>query len=81
MAVDFEKINIIVNTDKLVNENDIDVKCDCDPTKSLAINVTTDITFKQIFLEVVKFIEDNNGPNGRYLEYPKWYLNNKNPNV
>ena len=78
MNNDVQNASIIVNTGKLVNENDIDVKCDCDPTKTLAINVTTDLTFKQIFLEVAKFIENNNSGDKRYIEYSKLYLNKNN---
>ena len=37
------------------------------------------MTYSQIFLEVAKFIHDNNNTNKPYLEYPKLYLNSNKP--
>ena len=68
-----------------MNEEDIDAKFDFDPTDSMQFSFTTDISYKQIFLEVTRFIKNNstngnnNNINGRYLEYPKFYLNSKTP--
>ena len=46
----------------------------------MALNFASNITYKQILLEVTQFIhENNNDGNGRYLEYPKFYLNSNKP--
>ena len=67
-----------------MNENDIDVKLDFDPTDPtdarISLNFITDITYKQIYLEIARFIHDNNNDNsGRYLEYPKLCLMSNKP--
>ena len=79
-AVNLKKVQIIWNTgDCLVNENDI--KCDFDPPtlttsiKDNSKNKTPSITYKQIYVETMKFIEVNK----QYLQYPMLYLNSKKP--
>ena len=71
-------MTIIANTGNLVNENDVEVKFDGDPTETLVLNCASDITYKQIFLEIVQFVHNNNA-NKPFLEYPRLYLNAKNP--
>ena len=67
-------MELVVNNGTLVNENDIDIKSDFDPTKAFSLQYATNITYKQIFLEVTQFINTNNGTDKKYLEYPKLYL-------
>ena len=68
-------MKIVVNSGKLVNERDIDdVKFDYDPTANLECGLH-ELTYKQLFLETIKFINDNNTINKPYLKYPKIYLN------
>ena len=70
-----------------MNEEDSDVKFDVDPTDTMTLKFTTDITYKQIFLEVKQFINNNNNNknnnsnkiNGRYLQFPQFYLDSKKP--
>ena len=63
-----------------MNENDIEMKWNYDPTDTLKLQYMTDITYKQIFLEVTQFINDNNKKNNkRYMEYPKLHLNSNKP--
>ena len=79
-AVDLKKVNLIVNNGNLANTRNIDMKFDFDPTEAMVLNFTTDITYKQIFVEMMQFIDNNNNhTTGRYLEYPKLYLNNNKP--
>ena len=50
------------------------MKCDHDPTETIALNIAIDVTYKQIFYEIVQFIANNN-TSKRYLKYPEMYLN------
>ena len=43
------------------------------------LNLTTDITYKLIHHQVVKFIHENNNKRHWYLECPKFYLNGNKP--
>ena len=61
----------------MVNENDVDVKLDRDPTESLLLNLSCDLPYKQIFFETMKFINDNNTDKKPHLQYPRLYLNRK----
>ena len=73
-------MKLIVNNGNLVNENDLDLKFDFDPTQKITLKFTNDISYKQIFLQVTQFVRNNNNDiNGRYLEYPKFYLNDNKP--
>ena len=76
--MDLKNIKIIANSGSLVNGKEIDVKCDCDPTTVLVTNVATDVTFRHIFCETVKFIKHNN-TRKPYLSYPQMYLNSNKP--
>ena len=85
--MDLSKVKLIVNSGSLLKEEDSDTKFDIDPTESLILNFTTDITYKQIFLEVTGFINNNTNTNyvnnneaRKYLEYPKLYINSNRPN-
>ena len=69
----------MANSGKLVNENDCEFKCDYDPTGTMLLNFASEITYKQIFFETRKFINENNRKNKTYLEYPKLYIKSKNP--
>ena len=63
----------------MVNENDIDVKIDYDPIKTLGtMNFGIGITYTQIFCETAHFLSISNGTKP-YLEYPKMYLNGNKP--
>ena len=83
-------MNLIVNNGNLVNEDGLDTKLDFDPTETMQINFTTNISYKQIFLEVTRFtninnnnnnynVSNNNKTHGRHLEYPKFYFDSKKP--
>ena len=83
-AVDLKTVNIVSNNGNLVCENDIDVKCEYDPTDTFGLNFATEISYKQIFFQIAQFINHNNdnknnNKGARYLEYPKLYLKNNNP--
>ena len=71
-------MKIVANSGNLVNENEIDVRCDFDPTTAFALNCITDVTYKQIFYETTQFITDNTATRP-YLWYPKMYLNSNPP--
>ena len=76
-AVRLEDIKIMVHKGKLVNESNSDVKVDYDPTQH--INDKCSITtYKQVFYETTRFINDNNSADRAYLQYPKLYFQRKN---
>ena len=69
-----------MNHENLVNEKDIDVKWECDPTEAVSLKFAPNTTWKQVFLEVTQFIDNNNNnTDEKYLEYPKLYLNSNKP--
>ena len=60
------------------------MKCDVDPTKTLGLEFTSDVQYKQIFCEVAQFVQRNNnnntqGQSVQYLQYPKLYLSSTKP--
>ena len=75
-AIKLKDIKIVANSGELVNENNSDIKVDYDPTETLLMNSSCDVTYKQIFYETVQFINNNNNnsQNRPYLQYPKLYL-------
>ena len=78
----------MANNGDLVNENDLSLKCHFDPTETSRFQSISNIRYKDIFYEIVSFIDKNNGRNGNgknnsnkksYLEYPKWCLDGNKP--
>ena len=73
-AIKLKDIKIVSNNGELMNENNSDIKIDYDPTQTLLMNSSCDVTYKQIFYQTVKFINNNNSKDKPYLQYPKLFL-------
>ena len=82
-CADLRSVHLIVNNGDLANENDLNLKCDFDPTQTSNFQSVSNIKYKDIFYQVVEFIDKNNGKYGdnkrRYLQYPKLCLDANKP--
>ena len=77
-AINLKDAKIVSNNGELVTENNSDIKIDYDPTQKSLMNGNCNVTYKQIFYETVRFIDNNNGKDRQYLQYPKLHLKSIN---